>query len=160
MTEPERDKHLAGPSNRDGHPGEREPVSDERGRDWDEAERLAALLDGRLDADAHAEVLSRLATDDEALADYAEAAAVTRALEEEDAAAGVTPLRPAARVASPFSGARRWGAIAAVVAAVALAPLAWNRMQPAGLQEPGALAERLATNGTALPAGWDPSPWG
>jgi hypothetical protein len=130
------------------------------GRDWEEAERLAALLDGRLDANAHAEVLSRLATDDEALAAYAEAAAVTRAHEEEDAAAGVTPLRPAARAASPFPGARRWGAIAAVVAAVALAPLAWNRMQPAGLQAPGVLAERLATSGTALPAGWDPSPWG
>jgi hypothetical protein len=162
MTEPERDKHLAGPSNKGGHPDEREWVRDERGAgtgsrgDWDEAERLAALLDARLDADAHADVLSRLATDDEALAAYAEAAAVTRALEEEDAAAGVTPLRPAA----PFSGARRWGAVAAVVAAVALAPLAWNRMQPAGLQEPGALAERLATTGTALPAGWDPSPWG
>ncbi|HEY0025212.1 MAG TPA: hypothetical protein VGB24_20020 [Longimicrobium sp.] len=141
-------------------------MRDERGAgtgsrgDFDEAERLAALLDARLDADAHADVLSRLATDDEALAAYAEAAAVTRALEEEDAAAGVTLLRPAARHTSPFPGARRWGAIAAVVAAVALAPLAWNRLQPAGLQEPGALAERLATTGTALPAGWDPSPWG
>jgi hypothetical protein len=141
-------------------------VRDERGAetgsrgDWDEAERLAALLDGRLDADGHADILSRLATDDEALATYAEAAAVTRALEEEDAAAGVTPLRPAARRTSPFSGARRWGAVAAVAAAVALAPLAWNRMRPAGLQEPGALAERLSTTGTALPAGWDPSPWG
>jgi hypothetical protein len=165
MTEPERDKHLAGPSNKGGHPDERAWVRDERGAgtgsrsDWDEAERLAALLDARLDADAHADVLSHLATDDEALAAYAEAAAVTRALEEEDAAAGVTPLRPAARVAS-FSGARRWGAIAAAVGAVALAPLAWNRMQSPGLQEPGALAERLATTGTALPAGWDPSPWG
>jgi hypothetical protein len=166
MTGPERDKHLAGPSNEGGHPDERGPVSDERGAgagsrgDWDDAERLAALLDGRLDADAQADVLSRLATDDEALAAYAEAAAVTRALEEEDADADVTPLRPAARATAPSSGARRWGAIAAVVAAVALAPLAWNRMQPPGLQEPGALAERLATTGTALPAGWDPSPWG
>ncbi len=166
MTEPERDKHLAGPSNKGGHPDEREWVKDERGadagllRDLDEAERLAALLDGRLDAAAHADVLSRLATDDEALAAHAEAAAVTRALEEEDAAAGVTPLRSAARAASPFSGARRWGAVAAVAAAVALAPLAWSRMQPAGLQEPGALAERLAATGTALPTDWDPSPWG
>jgi hypothetical protein len=167
MTEPERDKHLTSPSNKGGHPDEREWVRDERGAstgsrgEWDEAERLAALLDDRLDADAHADVLARLATDDEALAAYAEAAAVTRALEEEDAAAaGVTPLRPAARRALPFPGARRWGAVAAVVAAVALAPFAWNRMQSPGLQEPGALAERLATSGTALPAGWDPSPWG
>jgi hypothetical protein len=121
---------------------------------------LAALLDDRLDADAHADILSRLATDDEALAAYAEAAAVTRALEEEDAAAGVTPLRPAARRVPTFPGARRWGAVAAVAAAVALAPLAWNRMQPPGLQESGELAERLATTGTALPTGWDPSPWG
>ncbi|HEX8317864.1 hypothetical protein [Longimicrobium sp.] len=165
MTERERDKHLTGPSNKGGHPDERAWVKEERGAgtgsgDWDEAERLAALLDARLDADAHADVLAHLATDDEALAAYAEAAAVTRALEEEDAAAGVTPLRPAARRASPFSGPRRWGAVAAVVAAVALAPLAWNLMQPPGLQEPGALAERLASTGTVLPAGWDPSPWG
>jgi hypothetical protein len=167
MTERERDKHLTGPSNNEGgHPEEREWVKDERGAgtgargDWDEAERLAALLDARLGADAQADVLSRLATDDEALAAYAEAAAVTRALEEEDAAAGVTPLRPAARRASPLLGARRWGAVAAVAAAAALAPLAWNRMRPGGLQEPGALAERLATTGTALPADWDPSPWG
>lgn len=166
MTGPERDKHLAGPSNRGAHPDERQPVKDEHGGgtgsrvDLDQAERLAALLDGRLDANAYAEVLSRLATDDEALADYAEAIAVKRALEEEDAAAGLTPLRPAARAPSPFSGARRWGAAAAVVAAVVLAPLAWHRMQPPGLQAPGALAERLAPTGTAVPAGWDPSPWG
>jgi hypothetical protein len=166
MTGPERDKHLAGPSNEGGQRDEREQVRDERASGaahpggFDEAERLAALLDGRLDADAHAGVLSRLATDDEALAAYAEAAAVTRALEEEDAAAGVTPLRSAARAASPFSGARRWGAIAAVVAAVALAPLAWNRMQPPGLQTPGALAERLATTSTALPVDFERSPWG
>jgi hypothetical protein len=166
MTGPERDKHMAGPSKEGGHQYEREQVSDEPAAgaahpgDFEEAERLAALLDGRLGAGAHAEAMALLATDDAALAAYAAAAAVTRELEEEDAAAGVTPLRPAARRASPLAGGRRWGALAAVAAAVALAPLAWNRMQPRGMDEPGALAERLAFAGTTVPANWDPSPWG
>lgn len=52
-------------------------------------ERLAALLDGRLDGAERDALLARLADHDDDLALFAEAAAIQRALEEEDAAAGM-----------------------------------------------------------------------
>ena len=125
-------------------------------------ERLAALLDGRLDPRAREELLARLSADDEDYRVFAETAAILREAEEEDAAAeatpapaGVTPLRP--RRAPPV---RRWLAAAAVVAAVTLASVAVLRGRGGLDADPVALAGQLAHAGEGLPAGWtDARPW-
>lgn len=59
-------------------------------------ERLAALLDGRVDGAERDALLARLADHDDDLALFAEAAAIQRALEEEDAATRMTdaPVPP------------------------------------------------------------------
>lgn len=114
-----------------------------------DAERLAALLDGRLGATEREAAIARLAASDEEVEAYADAAAVLRELEEEDA--GVTPLRAPSRRAP----ARRWLALAAVLACVALAPWLWTRAA-ADRTDPARFAAELS----GLPAGWDASPWG
>lgn len=57
---------------------------------WNEDERLAAFLDGRMDERERAEMLARLATDDEAYEVFAHAAAILNQ-EEADAAAAAVP---------------------------------------------------------------------
>lgn len=62
-------------------------------------ERLAALLDGRVHGAERDEALARLADHDDDLALFAEAAAIQRALEDEDAAARMTDAPAADGVA-------------------------------------------------------------
>ena len=133
------------------------------------AERLAALLDGRLDAHRREELLAELAASDDDFDAYADAVAITAELEGalpvvtpihadavattpevEDAAPGVTPI--GAAPSRRRSLAPRWMAIAAVLAGVALAPWLWTRFA----------ADRglIAVEAAALPPGWDASPWG
>ncbi len=123
-----------------------------------DGERLAALLDGRLDEGKRAELLAELALSEEDLEILADAAAVTRELEEEDRGTrpdGVLPLRP------PVDGTRRswrpprWLAAAAIVAGLALAPLLWLASREPGLAAPGTLVERLGPVGELR----DPKPW-
>jgi hypothetical protein len=155
------------------------------------AERLATLIDGRLDERRREEVLAELAASRDELEAYADAVAITAELEASQQgvtsthaakpertpapihAAGlegtptrVTPL-PAAHAeglktgVTPFRAPasrksrvpRRWLALAAVLAAVALAPWLWTRFAA----ERGDPA-RLVAGG--LPAGWEASPWG
>lgn len=135
------------------------------------AERLAALLDGRLDAHRREELIAELAASDDDFDAYADAVAITAELE--GAVPGVTPigahtdavpitaeLEDAAPEVTPIGAApsrrrgtaTRWMAIAAVLAGVALAPWLWTRFA----------ADRglVAVDAAALPAGWDASPWG
>jgi hypothetical protein len=140
------------------------------------AERLAALLDGRLDAHRRDELLTELAASEDDFDAYADAVAITAELE--GAAAEAPPVR-AVSDASPTQAvpdappihadpgvtpidaapsrrrgiAPRWLALAAVLAGVALAP--WLLTRFAG--ERGGL---VAVEARALPAGWDASPWG
>jgi hypothetical protein len=159
-------------------------------------ERLAALLDGRLDGREREELLARLAgaaEDDDDYLVFADAAAVLREREE---AAGVTPLpipvraeesaspsagpevaaaphedsrdgKPASDTAKvvPLRPRRRfpvaaWGALAAVLAGVALIPVL--RARAGDPYDPARLASRLETSVPALPAGWARAerPWG
>ena len=53
---------------------------------WNEDERVAAFLDGRLDERERAEMLARLAADEEAYAHFAATASILRAAEEAEAA--------------------------------------------------------------------------
>ena len=139
------------------------------------AERLAALLDGRLDAHRRNELLAELAASEDDFDAYADAVAITAELE--GAAPGVTPIPVAPEVTpihdapeetsthaapevTPIQNAPsrrrglspRWLAIAAVLAGIALAPWLWTRFA----------ADRglVAVEADALPAGWDASPWG
>jgi hypothetical protein len=124
-------------------------------------ERLAALLDGRLSGAERDALLARLAADDEDLALFAEAAAVQRELEEADEAAavpGVLPLRrPAARAARGLD--RRWLAAAAVVAGLALLPMAWRATQGGAVREPAQAVAMMEDQAAGLPPGWDVRPW-
>jgi hypothetical protein len=122
------------------------------------AERLAALLDGRLDAHQRDELLAELAASEDDFDAYADAVAITAELE------GATPEAAPIQVApevTPIEAAPsrrrglapRWLALAAVLAGVALAPWLWTRFAA----DRGGLA---AVEADALPANWDASPWG
>jgi hypothetical protein len=140
------------------------------------AERLAALLDGRLDARHRDELLTELAASEDDFDAFADAVAITAELEGAapvatpiHAAAPTTPIHPvpgvtpipAAPVVTPIDAARsrrrglapRWLALAAVLAGVALAPWLLTRFAA----ERGGL---VAVEAAALPAGWNASPWG
>lgn len=143
-------------------------------------ERLAALLDGRLDERERAELLARLAQSDddyEVLADTAavlgdlESAGVERPRMPETAARAepgeaerpgernVIPLRPRPARGWHGSGAR-WGALAAVLAAVALAAVLWSRLGSTDPGDPARLAALLHAGDARLQEGWtDDHPW-
>jgi hypothetical protein len=123
-----------------------------------DAERLAALLDGRLDERRRAEAVARLASSDAELEVFVDALAVTRELEAEEAADGVVPLRPAARRPWWRRPGGHWAAVAAVLAGLALLPVLWNRSRGPDVGDPGGYAALLGGGG--LPAGWDRTPWG
>jgi hypothetical protein len=139
------------------------------------AERIAALLDGRLDERERSELLAQLALSDEDLEILAEAAAVMREMEEEDAAPREIPIgapEPALAVDStppapppepaPHIQPRRrtwgWMPIAAVLAGVAAAPLLWKLAHPADGDDPAAPVALLAA-ARGLPPSWAGTPW-
>lgn len=125
-------------------------------------ERLAALLDERLSGAERDELLARLADSDEDLAVFGEAAAIQRELEAEDeASASAVPDELARRrAARPARGLdRRWMAAAAVVAGLALLPLAWRASQSGPVREPAQAVAMLEDPAAGLPPGWEVRPW-
>lgn len=139
-------------------------------------ERLAAFLDGRMDAARRQEMLAHFIANEHEREVLAVTADILREMEEEDAAEAasaevqeaqdpaVIPLgtrRSGAdheiRRRAPFV---RWMAMAAVLAAVALftGRALQNRASAAG--EPVRLAARLEHGSEGLPAGWtERRPW-
>jgi hypothetical protein len=145
------------------------PVSDHESDD----ERVAAFLDGRMDARRREEMLAHLTGSDEDRAVLAATAAILRQLEEDDAAAAdadapapasgqergdaaVIPLQTRRWTRGPVL---RWILLAAVLAGV----LVTGRVlrPPASIaDEPMRLAARLEHGTRGLPAGWtDQRPW-
>lgn len=132
-----------------------------------DAERLAALLDRRLDERQRAELLEHLAASEEDFDVFVDAVAVTRELEGASEAEDVIPLRPPAHggdeSASRGKGAGgpwRWLALAAVLAAIALAPWLWMRAgarDPLG--DPGHYVALLEAEDAGLPPAWEGRPW-
>ena len=124
-----------------------------------DAEKLAALIDGRLDERERAQLLARLASSEDAVEVYADAAAAVRELESgEGKALPLSPVRRADRWRIP---ARRWLAAAAILAGVAVGgPLLWMRQQPSGPDEPGRFIEPLIRDpsGRGITLS-DASPW-
>lgn len=114
-----------------------------------DARRMAALLDGRLGADARQQMLGALAASDEALDTYADAAAVLAELEREGVVTAVAPVAddgagPVVEKASVASIAAararrrhaarwrvpRWAALAAGIAVMVAVPALWWRARP------------------------------
>jgi len=118
-------------------------------------ERLAALLDGRVDAAQREALLAHLSAGGEDYDVYTEAAAILQTMEERKRAAAT----PAWRV-FPFrrTGTWRWrspaglAALAAVLAAVAFAAVLIRRPSPRG-ESPLQLAVRADPARRGLPAG-------
>lgn len=121
-----------------------------------DAERLAALLDRRLNERERAEVLEQLASSDEDISIFADAVAVARELEEAEGGAVVVPLRRTPRTAR-WGG--RWTALAALLAALALSPWIWSRVRGGDAGAPARAVALLERGGAGLPAGWDDRPW-
>lgn len=126
-------------------------------------ERLAALIDGRLDERQRAELLERLALSEEDLEVLAEAGTITRELEEEDRVAAAaseattTVIQlPARRQVSRYRG---WMPIAAILAGVALGIGLWKAGPPGRRGSPVAVVDRLA-NADRQPPALDANPWG
>lgn len=117
-------------------------------------ERLAALLDGRLDADERAALLAQLEESPEMLQVWADALAVQDELASEDETLNTPVTRRATRRWNDFPAS--WMVLAAAVLLAIVAPLAWRARRPA-LQSPMELASRVdIASGPAASAG---PPW-
>lgn len=124
-----------------------------------DAEKLAALMDGRLDERERTELLARLAASDEAVEVHADAAAALSEVEAGEAK--VLPLVPPARRAERWRiPARRWLAAAAILAGVAVVgPLLRTLLRSPDRADAGRFVRLLAAHGAGLPDQWDGSPW-
>lgn len=152
-----------------------QPTNDPAWSGTVDPERLAALLEGRLEGAQRDELLARLAEDEEDLALFAEAAAIQRELEAEDGRVhdagesdadaedtedahppatepGVIPLRRPARPARVLD--RRWLAAAAMVAGLALIPFAWRATQGGAARGPSEYVAMLGNPSEGLPPKW------
>jgi hypothetical protein len=122
-------------------------------------ERLASLLDGRLNEAQRAELLALLASSDEVLEAYMDAVAVTLELEETSAQPDVIPLRRNPRTRGWRWPDGRWLALAALVVGLALIPVLMNRRGAPDLRDPGQFVALLETERAGLPPGWNDRPW-
>lgn len=121
----------------------KEPTSDD--------ERLAALLDGRLQGRAREELLEHLSASDDDRRVVTDTAAIL--LELEAAESGPIPLRPARGWRVPAA----WGAMAAVLVGAVLLAALWSRGRASAAADPVRLASRLEA-GAGLPEGWTARP--
>ncbi|HEY0152216.1 MAG TPA: hypothetical protein VGB92_09475 [Longimicrobium sp.] len=138
--------------------------------------RVAAFLDGRMDAHSREDMLVHLAESDEDREVAVGAAAILRQLEEEDAAAaleaaeappvqgeGVIPLHTRqqpepARELRRRAPVLQWLAAAAVLAGIAL--FSGRALEDRAAGEPVRIAARLEHGAEGLPAGWtEQRPW-
>jgi hypothetical protein len=120
---------------------------------------LAALLEGRLPARERVAVMARLAASEPALEAYIDAVAVMSELQPGPMIGDRGPARSAPDAKRWRLPPKRWLAIAAVLAGVALAPWLTTRSRPSGRADPGGIVAQLQVPTGGLPAGWDGRPW-
>jgi hypothetical protein len=121
-------------------------------------ERMAALLDGRVDAREREALMAELAASGEDLEVFADAVAVMGetggAVADAPPDAGVIPLHP--RRAAVW----RWlPAVAAAAVLVMLAPWLADRLRSDAPVDPARLALLLERADAGLPEGWNRHPW-
>ena len=131
-------------------------------------ERLAALLEGRLEGPERDELLAYLATADEDLQVFARTAAVLREMEEDEAAQAPQPGDRADRPHAPDPTlpsvrpgwrrfrASRWIAVSVILAGLVVSGTLVSRGRAAG--DPVRMAARMAQ--PALPADWETRDFG
>ena len=133
-------------------------------RDTDiDDERIAALLDGRVEGEDRRALLAELAEAGEDYRVFADAAAILREREEEAALGQQAHGTEPAKAVPIGTRIRRrtvaWAGLAAVLAGAALVPVI--RLATAVSLDPAAVAGRLSPAAARLPAGWtDRMPWG
>src|SRR5437016_1897224 len=120
-------------------------------------ESLAALAEGRLAPSARAKVLAKLDSSDDMLEAYSDAVAVLRDLEVEGAATEHRTLW----LRDSFRSLRRPRvlATAAILAAAALGPIVFFRMQAAQLDDPGQFVALLSSPSDIPPSAWRNVSW-
>jgi hypothetical protein len=112
-----------------------------------DAERIAALLDGQLDARQRAEVLARLGGSEAAMEAFADAAAVLGETTELATGPRATPWRIATVALA-----------AGVVAAIVLVPVIRSHFSHQTSRDPTRFAA-LLSRGVRVPTGWNGTPW-
>lgn len=116
----------------------------------DDAERIAALLDGRLGARERAEVLARLGESDAAFEAFVDAAAVLRESPEES----VRPLTRPQRWRAPLLALA-----ASLVIGAILVPFLRSRSSAFDGADPAQLSATLWASHDGLPPRWNGTPW-
>lgn len=125
-----------------------------------EAERIAALLDGRLEERERADLLAHLATSDDAYEAFVDAAAVTRELEGgESGTDNVISLPAIRRAPGRWTSRTGWFALAAVIAGVAVLPFLQTSIREPQYGDPGRFVGMLKSDDAGLPPGWNGRPW-
>jgi hypothetical protein len=130
-----------------------------------DAERLAALMDGRLDERQRHELLERLSLSEEDLQVLADAGAITHEMEEEDLAAtpaeaakgaeGIPPSHTRRRPARY----RRWLPVAAVLAGIAVTGVYVGANDAELARSPVSVVDRLSDAKLPPPKDFRPAPW-
>jgi len=120
-----------------------------------DAERLAALLDGKLDAMDRSELLRRVADSDDAIEVLADATAVLGDAGDEQ---GDIVARPLERTQRWFRHPGVWMALAAAVALLAIVPSLWHRAH-ADTGSPLQFASAVTLATTSNIEAWPDSAW-
>lgn len=126
-----------------------------------DAERLAALLDGRLSARERAELLAEVASSDEAYDALVDAMIVLPELS--DAHAPGDRVSDALRARDAGTGWRlrssRWLALAAAVVVLALLPWLWRARRSSTEVDAARFVALLYASPAGLPDAWNSGPW-
>lgn len=123
------------------------------------AERLAALLEGKLNEAQRAEVVAQLASSEDALGAYADTVTVVSELETGATAGSIRPSEAARRAGRRRLPAWTWVAMAAALAGVAVVPWLWTRARSGDREDPGRFVSLVAASGQPLPRQWYGTPW-
>lgn len=124
-------------------------------------ERIAALLDGRLDDRERAELLAQLDATPSAFEPFVDAIAVLRELEGGAGAAptAVVPMDAARRTRRRPPRLGAWLAVAAALVIAIAGPMLWRTRDRGVLESPAAVLARIEPAGAALPDDWRAASW-
>jgi hypothetical protein len=117
-------------------------------------ERLAALLEGRVQGGQREEMLAHIAAADDDYEVFAGTAGVLRALEEEDARAGRAPVPSMRKGGWRAPGVRATAVVTGTLVLLLALGLVFRGRGPSPARTPQQLAMAADPDGQGLPAGW------